>query len=323
VKVRSHPDQLRHLPALGHPESPARLRSVLGALGANGGPWEVEEEAALPPDDDILGVIKWLHEPSLVLRFLQAVEHAPATVDGPDNPVSEGSFRAALSAAGLAVQAALDLVNDRLQRAFLALRPPGHHAEPDRAMGFCFFNNAALAAEVIARAWQAPVLVVDFDVHHGNGTQAIFWERADVGYLSVHRYPFYPGTGAGDEVGGGPGRGTTRNVPLAAGADDAVYASALEAGLEELGSRLQPAAIVVSAGFDAHREDPLGGMALTEEGFARMTRAIVQASETWSRGRILSLLEGGYHLDALGRAARTHVGTLARSPAQEGPFGAS
>ncbi len=283
---------------------------MLGALAANGGPWELEQEAVLPPDDDILGVIRWLHEPSLILRLVEAVERAPSTLDGPDNPVSEGTLRAALAAAGLAVQAALDLVNGRLHRAFLAVRPPGHHAEADRAMGFCFFNNAALAAEVIARAWQAPVLVVDFDVHHGNGTQRLFWERPDVGYLSVHRYPFYPGTGAADEVGEGAGRGATRNFPLAVGADDAVYASALEAGLEELGSRLKPAAIVVSAGFDAHAGDPLGGMEVTEAGFERMTRAIVQAAETWGGGRILSLLEGGYDLQALGRSARAHVASL-------------
>ncbi len=314
VTVRSHPDQLRHVPKLGHPEVPARLRAVLDALGANGGPWELEDEAPLPPDDDTLGVIRWLHEPGLVRSLAEASGRAPASL-GPDNPVSEGTYRAALAAAGLAVQAALDLVNGRLTRAFLAVRPPGHHAEAGRAMGFCFFNNAALAAEVIARAWQAPVLVVDFDVHHGNGTQALFWERPDVGYLSVHRYPFYPGTGAADEVGEGRGRGATRNFPLAAGADDAVFASALEAGLEELGSRLRPAAIVVSAGFDAHREDPLGGMAVTEEGFERMTRAVVQAAEAWSGGRVLSLLEGGYRLEALGSSVRAHLRALAASPA--------
>jgi len=294
----------RHVPSLGHPETPARLRAVLGALGGNGGNWELDPEAAPASEEDTLGVARWLHEVSLIERIRQGVRQAPALIDGSDNPVSAGSWEAVLTAAGLAVRGAMDLVNGRLQRAFFAVRPPGHHALPDRAMGFCFLNNAALAAELIARAWQAPVLVADFDVHHGNGTQAIFWEREDVGYLSVHRYPFYPGTGGGDEVGEGKGRGFTRNLPLAAGAGDAVYASAFEVGLEELGARLKPAAIVLSAGFDAHGADPLGGMRVTEAGFERMTRAVVQAAETWSGGRVLAFLEGGYDLEAIGGSAR-------------------
>jgi len=304
LQVRSHPDMERHVPSLGHPEAPARLRAVLGALAGNGGNWELVAQADPAPEEDTLGAARWLHDGDLIERIREGVERAPSQIDGPDNPVSAGSWSSIVTAAGLSVQAAMDLVNGRLDRAFLAVRPPGHHALPDRAMGFCFLNNAALAAEVIARAWQAPVLVADFDVHHGNGTQAIFWERDDVGYLSVHRYPFYPGTGAGDEVGEGRGRGFTRNVPLAAGADDAIYASAFEAGLEELGARLRPAAIVLSAGFDGHEADPLGGMKLTEAGFERMTRAAVQAAEAWGGGRVLAFLEGGYNLEALGASTR-------------------
>ncbi len=288
------------------------MRAVLDGL-CDGGSWAVEHEAALPPEDDTLGVIRWLHEPGLVDRLRRASEAGRGFVDVPDNPVSEGTYRAALAAAGLAVGTALDLVNGRLLRAFLAVRPPGHHAEADRAMGYCFFNNVALAAEIVTRALQAPVLVVDFDVHHGNGTQRLFWKRADVGYLSVHRYPFYPGTGAGDEVGEGPGRGFTRNVPLAAGAGDEVYAAAVEGGLEELGSALKPAAVLVSAGFDAHRRDPLGGMAVTEDGFRRIARAIVQAADTWGGGRVIACLEGGYDLTALASSARVFVTELAQN----------
>lgn len=311
IPVWSHPLCLDHLPALGHPETPGRLRTLLKTLQDSRGPWELDAGREPAPEDDALGAVKWLHEPAYVERFRATVERSPALLDGPDNPVGEGTFRAAVAAAGLSVRAALDLANGRLTRAFLAIRPPGHHALPGRAMGFCFFNNAAVAAELFSRAWQAPVLVVDFDVHHGNGTQAVFYDRAEIGYLSVHRYPFYPGTGGADETGTGPGLGTTRNLPLAAGAGDDLFASALETGLEELAARLKPALIVVSAGFDAHAEDPLGGMRVTEPGFRRMGRAIAQAADAFSGGRVLSLLEGGYHPGALARSVSAYLEGLA------------
>ncbi len=318
IPVWSHPVCLDHLPALGHPETPGRLRILLQTLRDTRGPWALDPEREPAAEGDALGAVKWLHEPAYIERFRTTVERSPALLDGPDNPVGERTFRAAVGAAGLAVRAALDLANGRLKRAFLALRPPGHHALPDRAMGFCFFNNAAVAAELFSRAWQAPVLVVDFDVHHGNGTQFMFYDRADVAYLSVHRYPFYPGTGAADEAGTGAGLGTTRNLPLAAGAGDDLFASALETGLEELAARLKPALIVVSAGFDAHVEDPLGGMAVTEAGFRRMGRAIAQAADAFSGGRVLSLLEGGYHPQALGRSVAAYLEGLAgETPAGE------
>ncbi len=312
VLVRSHPDCLAHVPSLGHPETPARLRVVLDALeaGREDG-WTLQRAATVPSENDVLGVVRWLHSAELVERLRAAAAAAPTILDGPDNPVSAGTLRAATAAAGVAVASALDLVNGRLGRAFLAIRPGGHHAEPDRARGFCFFNNVALAAEVITRAWNLPVLVADIDVQHGNGTQQIFWRRRDVGFVSVHRYPFFPGSGAGDEVGEGPGRGTTRNVPLAAGADDDSFAGALESALEEIGGRLRPAVILVSAGFGAHAEDPMGGMAVSDAGFARMTRALIQAADTWAEGRILSVMEGGFNLDVLARLARAHVEQIA------------
>lgn len=290
---------------------PGRLRAVLTSLEEPGGAWEVEREAQLPTEEDTLGVIRWLHDPALIERLRSAAEAAPGYVDSTDNPVSSGSYRAAAAAAGVAVQTALDLVNGRLTRAFLAVRPPGHHAERSRARGFCFFNNIAFAAEVIARAWGVPVLIADYDVHHGNGTQGMFYHRGDVGYLSVHRYPFFPGTGAGDETGEGAGLGMTLNVPLAVGAGDAIYASAFEAALEELGSRLRPAVILLSAGFDGHQSDPVGGMRLTEEGYRRMTRAVVQAADTWCEGRLLSVFEGGYHPGATAASVRAHLEVLA------------
>jgi len=316
VQVRSHPDCLLHRPTLGHPEAPVRLEAVLRALepGPHQPPasgWSLDRQAPLPPEDDILGVIHWLHTPELVDRVRQAALAPPGFVDGQDCVVSAGSFRAAMAAAGLAAQAALDMVNQRLHRCFLALRPPSHHAEADRARGYCFFNSVALAAELITRAWNLPVLIADFDAHHGNGTQAMFYDRADVAYLSVHQYPTFPGTGAGDEIGTGAGRGTTRNIPLAAGADDEIIATAFENGLAELGSRIRPAVILVSAGFDAHHDDPLAQMQVTEAGFRRMTRAVVQAAAAWSDGRILSVLEGGFAPESLARSVRAHVEELA------------
>lgn len=284
---------------------------MLASLEEPGGPWEVEREAALPSEEDTLGVVRWLHDAALIERLRSVSEAAPGYVDSTDNPVSSGSYRAAVTAAGIAVQTALDLVNGRIDRAFLAVRPPGHHAERDRAKGFCFFNNIALAAEIITRAWGVPVLIADYDVHHGNGTQHMFYDRGDVGYLSVHRYPFFPGTGTGDETGEGTGLGMTLNVPLAVGAGDAIYASGFEAALEELGSRMRPAVILLSAGFDGHRSDPVGGMRLTEDGYRRMTRAVVQAAETWSAGRILSVLEGGYEPGATAASVRAHLEVLA------------
>jgi len=311
VFVRSHPRCLKHLPGMGHPETPARLRAVLGALGDLGNGWlSVEPEVELPADDEILSAVAWIHDSALVERFRDAVAAAPSHVDGDDNPVSEGSFGAAVAAAGVSLVTALDLVNDRVRRAFLAVRPPGHHAERGRARGFCFFNNVALAAEVIVQAWGGPVLIVDFDVTHGSGTQQLFYERPEVGLISVHRHPFFPGSGTAEEDGQGPGAGATCNVPLAAGADDDVFATALEDALEQMGRRLRPAAVLISAGFGAHRLDPLGGMAVTEAGFARMTRSIVQAADAWAGGRVLSVLEGGWHLEALASCARAHVAAL-------------
>jgi acetoin utilization deacetylase AcuC-like enzyme len=287
---------------------------VLDALEAPPvGRWTVEREARIPSEGDILGALRWVHEGGYIERVREASASAPTTLDSPDCAVSSGTFAAAMAASGLALQAGLDLVNGRLQRGFLAVRPPSSHAERSRARGFCFFNAVAVAAEVIVRALNRPVLIVDLDVHHGSGTQSLFWERGDVGYLSVHRHPHFPGTGGGDEVGEGEGRGATRNLPLASGAGDDLVASALEAGLEEMAARLQPAAIVVSAGFDAHARDPLGGLDLTNDGFARLTRAVVRAAETWSGGRVLSLLEGGHHPRTLAEAVRVHVAALAGS----------
>jgi acetoin utilization deacetylase AcuC-like enzyme len=292
------------------------LQAVLEALRTDAGAgelWQVDETAPLPPEDDVLGVVSWLHDAEHIERVRAAAEAAPGHVDTPDCIVSRESYTAAMAAAGLAVQAALDMVNGRLLRAFIAARPPSHHAERGRAHGYCFFNHVALAAEMIVQAIGQRVLIVDFDVYHGNGTQQMFYDRGDVGYLSIHEYPAFPGTGGGDETGTGKGAGATRNIPLAAGADDAVYAGALETGLEEIGARLQPVVLLVSAGFGAHYQDPLGRMKVTVDGFRRLTSTIVEAAETWAGGRILSFLEGGFESAALAESVSAHVTGLSGS----------
>jgi len=314
VDVRSHSDCLGHRPPLGHPEAPGRIEAVLAALeDPPGGGWRVNRDCPLPADEEIVGVLKWVHDAGYIERVRDASGRTEGWLDSHDNAVSAGTYRAALAAAGLTLQAALDMVNGRLHRGFVVSRPPAHHAEWDRARGYCFFNTAALAAEVIVRSWNRPVLVVDIDALHGNGTQRHFYDRGDVGYLSVHRYPGFPGSGTADETGEGDGAGSTRNVPLAAGADDAVFCTALENALGELAPRIQPSALVVSAGFNTVAGDPTGGMNLTEAGVRRITDAVVAAADRWSEGRILSILEGGYSIRELAASARAHVEELARA----------
>jgi acetoin utilization deacetylase AcuC-like enzyme len=200
------------------------------------------------------------------------------------------------------VGAVEEVMAARTKRAFALLRPPGHHAEPARAMGFCLFNNAAIAAEAALRLGAQRVLVLDWDVHHGNGTQFCFYKRRDVLYQSVHQYPFYPGTGAPTEVGEGPGAGFTVNCGLPAGQGDADYGALFHDLFLPIGSAYHPDLVLVSAGFDAHRADPLAQMRVSERGFAAMCSAAAQLAEESCAGKLVLLLEGGYSLDALAQS---------------------
>ncbi len=309
LRVLSHPGCLQHVPPPGHPEGPERLQAVVQAVQEHGADrWSLELDTPIADEDHLRSVLRWVHDPAYLESLLDP-DAADGWDGGADNPLSPGTGRAVLTAAGVTLTGALELCNQRLHRGFLAVRPPGHLAGAAQARGYSYGATVALAAEVVTRAWHVPVLIVDFDHHHGAGVQEMFYDRADVGYLSVHEYPGLTATGGGDEVGTGPGRGATRNIPLAPGADDAVYASAIEDGLEELGSRLRPAVLLVCAGFGAHVDDPVGRMRVTEHGFSRIADAVVAASNGWSEGRILALLEGGYNPPVL---AQSVVDFLAR-----------
>jgi len=306
-----HPFLRHHRPGPDHPESPLRLEVIEGVLEAKGLLDRlVRLRFALATAQDLALV----HHPAYVELLRLACEHGFGYVAEPETRICPESFEVASWASG-GVLAATDAVLDgRVGRAFCAVRPPGHHAGPDRAGGFCLVNHAALAAEhALRRRGLARVAVVDLDAHHGNGTQAIFWERPDVLYLSVHEHPLtlkYPGTGWPGETGAGPGAGFTRNVCLAHGAGNDEFVAAQEdAVLPEL-EAFRPELVILSMGFDALATDPMAHLAVTSDGFRRATGRLVEAAEGLCGGRIVSVLEGGYDLAGLGPAAAAHVGAL-------------
>ena len=309
VPVFHDPDLLCHDTGPYHPETARRLSAAVSALRISGAVF-----GSPPSPERTLVSLSRVHDPLYVQRFAEACRTAPPGVEGafslfdsPDNPICAASFDAALRGTALALAAADVVVSGRADSVFVATRPPGHHALADAAMGFCFFNTAAVVArDLIVHHELSRVLIADFDVHHGNGTQHQFWDDERVAYLSVHRFPFFPGTGAADETGGGRGRGTTSNVPLPAGSGDVAYAGGFVAALERLAERFRPEFLVLSAGFDAHEKDSIGGMRVSTEGFGWMTRALLDVAATFAGGRIVSCLEGGYDADALGASVVRH-----------------
>lgn len=246
--------------------------------------------------------------------YYDALCHLPADeycyLD-PDTIFGPGSLEAALNAAG-AVTLAVDRIKSKaIDSAFCLVRPPGHHARPGRAMGFCIFNNIAVGAAYATRICGFErAAVVDFDVHHGNGTQEAFYDDPKVLFASLHQWPFYPGTGTRNEAGTGKGKGTTVNVPLPARSGEAEYMEALRKWVLPAVTAHRPSIIFVSAGFDAHEADPIGGMNLETESYSRLTRAIAQVASEVCEGRVVSALEGGYNLDALAASVHAHVEAL-------------
>lgn len=305
----THPSSLRHRTGPGHVERPRRIEAVLAALEADGFAGEL---ARAEPEAAPIEVLERVHERAYLDRLRQAIEGGVTLLDDGDTTCSGDSWDAALHAAGAGLLAVERVVSGDWRRAFCAIRPPGHHAERDRAMGFCLLSNAAIAARHATRALGlARVAIVDFDVHHGNGTQHLTERDPDLFYASLHQYPHYPGTGAADERGLGEGEGTVLNCPLAAGTGDLEWRTALEGAVLPALEEFDPELVILSAGFDAHRDDPLSGTLVTTEGFRTLTRALVRFADTVCGGRIVSLLEGGYDLEALAASARAHVEELA------------
>jgi acetoin utilization deacetylase AcuC-like enzyme len=302
-----------HDPGPGHPERVARLEAVAGGVRVAG---LDDAVVVLEPRDARREELERVHTPAL-LEHLDAASKAGGGSLDPDTVVSRGSWDAAVRAAGAGLAAADALTRDEGDAAFLALRPPGHHATPRRAMGFCLVNNVAVTAAALVERGDC-VAILDYDAHHGNGTQEIFWSDPRVLYVSLHQWPLYPGTGRLDETGAEEATGTTCNVPLPAGATGDVYLRAFDELIEPAVSRFAPDWVLLSAGFDAHRADPLTGLALTAGDFARLAARALAL--TPRRGRLIAFLEGGYDLQALtDSVAATLPSMLGGAPASDEP----
>ncbi len=299
----SHPSFLEHLTPLGHPERPDRLRAIERVMEAERFQSLERDQAPLATLDDA----RLAHRSGYVDVIAGAVPSEGLVRLDADTTMSPGSLEAALRGVGGAMQAVDEVMTRRVANAFVASRPPGHHAEHDRAMGFCLFNNAAVAARHAQRNHGAErVAIVDFDVHHGNGTQDIFWSDASVFYGSTHQMPLYPGTGERSETG----VGNIVNAPLRAGDDGEAFRAAMDEVLLPALDAFGPDLIVISAGFDAHVRDPLAEIRLVEQDFAWITRRLLEIAARRCGGRVVSLLEGGYDLEGLSRSVAVHVGTL-------------
>jgi acetoin utilization deacetylase AcuC-like enzyme len=310
-----HPTCLLHDPGPGHPERPDRLKAIRDHLEKTD---LIRRVQLYEPEPAELETLAFVHPRD----YIENIERRSLSAGGgrvaldSDTLASQHSFAAARIAAGAAVEAVDKVSRGGLNNAFCAVRPPGHHAERATAMGFCLFNNVAIAAEWLIHNQRAEkILIIDWDVHHGNGTQDIFYERGDVFYLSLHQWPLYPGTGREDEKGERAGKGATLNIPLPPATPEQKYLDIFQKAVEETFTKFRPDFVLISAGFDAHRDDPLANLMLTEAAFGKMTEFVAESAKTFCGARLVSVLEGGYNLAALAGSVAAHVEELVAHPA--------
>ena len=297
-----------HLAGRPHPECPERLDAVLRGLGDAGLLDRLARvDARAATEEELL----LCHTREYLSTAKRDVESGRPYLSTGDTDITPNSWEVAARAAGGVLNAVDAVVSGKARNAFCAVRPPGHHATRNRGMGFCLFNNVAVAARHAQRKHGLErVLIVDWDVHHGNGTQDIFYSDPSVFFFSTHQWPLYPGTGRADETGEGAGRGTTMNHPFPAGAGRAEILGALQDSLLPAAKRFQPDLVLISAGFDSRAGDPLGRFTLTDRDFADLTRAAMEIADRYAGGRVVSVLEGGYNPEGLARAAAAHVEAL-------------
>ncbi len=301
VSIFTHPDMIAHLTGAGHPERPERLATVMAAIDDAG--LGLDRHAA---SEATVVDLERVHPADHVARIIEASPASGSVQLDADTVLSPGSVRAARLAAGAVIDAVRSVSKGQTARAFAAVRPPGHHAEPDRAMGFCLFSNVAVAARVAQSLGMARVAVVDFDVHHGNGTQAAFEDDPSLVLASIHQMPLYPGTGDPSESG----VGNIVNVAVEPHAARQAWRATFAGGLMPALDDFAPDLILISAGFDAHRRDPLAHQSLEAEDFAWATRAVLEVARRRCAGKVVSSLEGGYDLEGLGRSTVAHLHAL-------------